>query len=216
MSPVLAMTPVVILLMQSKKTGDPMRAVKIVVVGDGAVGKTCLLFTYTRNAFPWEYIPTVFENYSANVLIDGVPYNIEMWDTAGQEDYDRLRPLSYPQTDVFLTCFSIDSPASYERIRDIWYPEISHHCPKMPIVLVGLKLDLRDDKATVERLAKVKEKPITYEQGMKMAEEIRAFEYVECSAKTQKGVKNVFDTAIIAAHEGLDTPKHKRKGCVIQ
>ena len=211
-----AVLAAVILLMQPKKTSGPLSTLKIVPVGDGAVGKTCMLISYTTNCFPGEYIPTVFDNYSADLLIDGVPCNIGLWDTAGQEDYDRLRPLSYPLTDVFFICFSIVSPASFENVRAKWYPEVAHYCPKTPIVLVGLKLDLRDDKETIEKLSEKKLAPITYEEGMKMAKEIRAFKYVECSSLTQKGLKDVFDTAIVAAHRDLNILKQKRKGCVVQ
>ena len=159
-----------------------MQAIKCVVVGDGAVGKTCLLISYTTNAFPGEYIPTVFDNYSANVMVDGKPINLGLWDTAGQEDYDRLRPLSYPQTDVFLTCFSIVNPASFENVRAKWYPEISHHCPNTPLILVGTKVDLRDHAETQQKLAAKKQAPVSYEQGLQMMQELGAIMYMECSS----------------------------------
>lgn len=185
-----------------------MQTIKCVVVGDGAVGKTCLLISYTTNKFPSEYVPTVFDNYAVTVMIGGEPYTLGLFDTAGQEDYDRLRPLSYPQTDIFLLCFAITSPSSFENIKEKWVGEIKHHCPTTPFLLVGTQCDLRDDPVALEQLMRQKQRPITIEQGERLAKELGAVSYVECSALTQKGLKNVFDEAIITA---LDPPKPRKK-----
>ncbi|CAB4063520.1 RAC1 [Lepeophtheirus salmonis] len=143
-----------------------------------------------------EYVPTVFDNYSAPMVCDGVPVSLGLWDTAGQEDYDRLRPLSYPQTDVFLITFSVVSPSSFENVTSKWCPEIKHHCADAPILLVGTKIDLREDKETLQALADAGQAPIKREQGQKLCNKIRAVKYLECSALTQRGLKQVFDEAV--------------------
>jgi len=187
-----------------------MQNIKCVVVGDGAVGKTCLLISYTTNAFPGEYIPTVFDNYSANVMVDGKPINLGLWDTAGQEDYDRLRPLSYPQTDVFLVCFSVISSSSFENVKTKWVPEIQHHAPNVPILLVGTKSDLRKDDSTIKQLNSRNQQMVTIESAQRMSKEIGAVNFLECSALTQEGLMQVFDEAIRAA---MAPKKQKRKLC---
>jgi len=168
---------------------------KLVIVGDGACGKTCLLTVFSTDEFPEEYVPTVFENDVADIEVDGNKVKLELWDTAGQEDYDRLRPLSYHDTDVILMCFSIDSPDSLENIPEKWTPEVKYFCPNVPIILVGNKKDLRNDPNTIKDLGKMKQEPVKAEEGRAMAEKINAFAYLECSAKTREGVRKVFETA---------------------
>ncbi|CAL8135166.1 unnamed protein product [Orchesella dallaii] len=186
---------------------------KLVIVGDGACGKTSLLIQFSKNQFPEFYAPTVFENYVADIDVDGKQVELQLWDTAGQEDYDRLRPLSYPETDVLLMCFSIDSPDSLQNIPEKWSPEVKHFCPNVPIILVGNKKDLRSDPETIDQLAKSLQEPVKYNDGYEMAEKVGAFAYLESSAKTGEGVREVFEAATRAAIQ--IKKKKKRSKCSI-
>uniref|UniRef100_A0A914KVS1 Ras-related C3 botulinum toxin substrate 1 n=1 Tax=Meloidogyne incognita TaxID=6306 RepID=A0A914KVS1_MELIC len=255
---------------------SPVRQIKCVVVGDGTVGKTCMLISYTTDSFPREYVPTVFDNYSAPITVDGHSVNLGLWDTAGQEDYDRLRPLSYPQTDVFILCFSVVSPVSFDNVITKWIPEIRQYCTEsIPIVLVGwfllfffklwfrnldiyylapisffssipllylttivnhsekdysadsqllkqklrvryllgTKIDLRDDPATLRALQNEKKTVISRAQCQKVAAKIKAYAYCECSALTQQGLPSVFEEAVRAVI--TPRPKKRRRCSVI-
>jgi len=121
-----------------------MRNVKCVLVGSSRVGKTALLIAYTTNTSiaQCEYIPRRFDNYSANVRFQDHIFSLGLWDIIDNPDYDSLRPLSYPQTDIFVLCFSIANRTSFELITTKWCPEISV-CPEAKITLVGTKSDLR-------------------------------------------------------------------------
>ncbi|KPP56101.1 hypothetical protein Z043_126355, partial [Scleropages formosus] len=110
--------------------------------------------------FPEVYVPTVFETYVADIEVDGKQVQLALWDTAGQEDYDRLRPLSYPDTDVILMCYSVDSPDSLENIPEKWVPEVKHFCPSVPIILVANKKDLRHDEGIRTELSRLKQEPV--------------------------------------------------------
>ena len=190
-----------------------MQTIKCVVVGDGAVGKTCLLISYTTKSFPEEYIPTVFDNYSAQTSVDGQLVILNLWDTAGQEEYDRLRTLSYPQTNIFVICFSISSPSSYDNVRYKWYPEVTRHCPNVPVLLVGTKRDLRDDLETVNKLKEQSLMPTTPQQGTSLAKQVGAVKYLECSALLQDGVQEVFLEAVRAVL--YPATKKSTKKCVL-
>lgn len=186
---------------------------KLVVVGDGGCGKTCLLIVYAENRFPEAYIPTVFENYVTLVNFDNKVVELALWDTAGQEEYDRLRPLSYPESNVILIVFSVDFPTSLANVQDKWYPEVAHFCEGTPFILVATKTDLRKDEQTRSLLRAQGLVPVTSEQGATVAKEIGA-KYAECSAKNGVGVQEVFQLALKESMKGR-WGKMRNKGCVV-
>ncbi|KAG8761976.1 GTP-binding protein Rho1 [Serendipita sp. 411] len=186
---------------------------KLVIVGDGACGKTCLLIVFHKGEFPEDYIPTVFENYVADVEVDGRRVELALWDTAGQEDYDRLRPLSYPDSHVVLICFSVDQPDSLDNVQEKWVPEVIHFCshPKVPYILVGCKKDLRNHPPTIQALQRVGQRPVPFEQAQAVAQRVGARMYLECSARTGEGVREVFQAATRTAL--LKVKSKKPSGC---
>ncbi|CAG8482303.1 3914_t:CDS:2, partial [Ambispora leptoticha] len=186
---------------------------KLVVLGDGACGKTSLLNVFTRGYFPQVYEPTVFENHVHDIWVDNQQIELSLWDTAGQEEFDRLRALSYADTHVIMLCYSVDNRNSLENVASKWMVEILEHCPGVKIVLVALKCDLREDDNTKRHLAKFGQQPITFQEGLTVAKNIKASRYLECSAKHDRGVKEAFEQAarvsIAARPKGMISDKPK-------
>ncbi|XBW38664.1 hypothetical protein QEN19_004252 [Hanseniaspora menglaensis] len=190
-----------------KKTNGPIEK-KIVMVGDGSCGKTSCLNVFTKGFFPEVYAPTIFESYVHDIFIDGKHITLSLWDTAGQEEFDRLRSLSYNDTHVIMLCFSVDSRDSLENIESKWKDEIDDFCQGVKLVLVALKCDLRNDEdqprmvnpAAIRRQESMqtseflnkKNSMITYDEGLSVAKRIGAVRYLECSAKYNKGVNEGF------------------------
>ena len=177
--------------------------VKIVAIGDGTVGKTSLLISYSKGEFPDDYVPTVFENYRTHINTSAGLIALDIWDTAGQEEYDEIRKLAFNQVDVFLVCFSIDSPASLQNLESKWIKDVAQsESPKaqasccvvlffldlvsefragtlltvmhfIKVIICGTKNDLRFDDEVVERLAASGAKPVTSEQGEAVANRVK-------------------------------------------
>ncbi len=165
---------------------------KLIIVGDGAVGKTSILVTYTTNCFPDIYSPTIFENFSKRVIVENQnpirkkkhqkrvyrEIYLTIFDTAGQEGYENLRKISYDNVDIVILCFSIMCHNSFTNILDIWWPEIKMQAPMAKIILVGTKKDLQNDSRELIGLARSGKSPITYEQAELLKNKIGAHAYV--------------------------------------
>eukprot|EP01125_Pyxidicula_operculata_P007703 TRINITY_DN2608_c0_g1_i1.p1 TRINITY_DN2608_c0_g1~~TRINITY_DN2608_c0_g1_i1.p1 ORF type:complete len:320 (+),score=88.07 TRINITY_DN2608_c0_g1_i1:102-1061(+) len=173
-----------------------MQAIKVVVVGDGTVGKTTFLISFTLNCFLTDYVPTTFDNFNAVYPFEGRNISLGLWDTAGQPDFEKLRPISYKAADVFLLFFSVVNPTSLENVKEKWVHEVREHGPEVPYFLVGTQVDQRDNDKVVKDLADKKLKPIAKKEGKTLAKEIGAVKYLECSAKSMDGYREMFDEVL--------------------
>lgn len=200
--------------------GDNRNAqmVKLVCVGDGAVGKTCLLIKFVNDEFMPDHVPTVFDNHAKFITHEDQLVNMSLWDTAGQEDYARLRPLSYPHTDVFLVCYSLTSEVSLRNVAQKWVPELVTYVTKYneehkidkkpPIVLVGTKMDLWKESDDPKKVKMSDVEAMVASQDM-----IKS--HIECSSLTGDGLEDVFqESCRVALASSKPAPK-KKKGCII-
>ncbi|KAH8810465.1 small GTPase-binding protein [Flagelloscypha sp. PMI_526] len=190
---------------------------KVLIVGDGACGKTCLFVRFARGSFPEIYVPTILENQVVKVQVDQREVELDLWDTAGQCEGPDLRPRLYTESQVILLAFGIDSPDSLDNVQEKWLPDIQFITRKASkihptLILVGCKTDLRSDERTVEQLARYHQQPVSAEEAMAVAAKIGAVQYIECSAKTGEGVAEVFDTVA----RSLVKPRSKKgSSCIV-
>ena len=119
---------------------------------------------------------------------------LSLWDTAGQEEYDKLRYLSYPNTNVFLVCFALTSKSSYDNVKLKWMKELGEYSAGTPIILVGTKMDLRDDPEYQKKAGP--DDVVTTEMGEQLAADIKAMAYLETSARMQTNVSAIFEKAV--------------------
>jgi small GTP-binding protein len=193
--------------------------IKLVVVGDGGVGKTALLYRYVKSEFKAGYVPTVFDNYVKYAVIEGKSVHMAMWDTAGQEDYARLRPLSYPNTDVFVVAFDLVSKPSFANVASKWLKELADFKTKggsssgaqVKVVLIGCKADLAAEKSkTPEGRAQLVPDEDVAELLKKYKDTVVG--YTKCSALTGEGVEDVF---VNAAKACMQEPPQPKPCCLI-
>ncbi|KAJ5068273.1 gtpase crac1b [Anaeramoeba ignava] len=188
-----------------------MQEFKLVIVGESTVGKTCFFCSSWEKAFP-RYQPLAFEPNSLIMKIsEEKKVSFQLWDTAGNEDYDHLRPLAYPETDIVLFMFSVIDKRSFEYIEKRWIPEIEKFLPSVNKILVGSKMDLRKKSPNNDLIISNDDlilPEIPKEEGIKLAKKIKASKYIECSSLNQKGLETVFKEA---AKICLEKPEKKPK-----
>jgi small GTP-binding protein len=188
--------------------------IKITPVGDGAVGKTSMLTSYTNKTVPQNHVATVFDNYSCNVTVNNQQVTLNLADTAGQEDFESLRTLCYPGTNVYLCVFSVNDRSSFDNIGSKWMKELmdknkTKDSLGVPVIICGNKVDLRGSEACVSK-----------DEGLALQRQMAAaygsiapsIHYMECSALKSTGLKEVFDLAIKSHLQAAYAKKKNAKG----
>ena len=193
-------------------------SITCVVVGDGCVGKTSLLVSFIERKYLPSYVPTVFVSYNTTVKFNKGSYDLQITDTSGQMEYDRLRSLVYSEASCVLLCFSLADRVSFENIEKFWIKELHTYGPTKPFILVGLKKDLRYHHETCTELRSCRNTPISYKEGSDLAKKLRKLncrKYTECSAQTSQGTTDVFDEVVLTVNEEKWKKMKRTQACRI-
>lgn len=157
-----------------------LSSIKCVLVGDSAVGKTSLLVRFTSETFPEHYKPTVYENTGVDVFMDGIQISLGLWDTAGNDAFRSIRPLSYQQADVVLMCYSVANYNSFLNLKNKWIGEVRNNLPCTPVLVVATQTDQRE-------VGPHRASCVSAVEGKRLAQDVRAKGYLECSALSNRG-----------------------------
>lgn len=183
-------------VLDTDEHAHPTLQFKVVIVGDSGCGKTSLFSSYIRGSFPQTYEPTIFENHRTFVhnIQNNDILSADLWDTAGQEEYERLRRLSYQDADVVIVAYSVDAPESLPNIHEVWAPEVLTYSPHASIILVGLKDDMVH-KTNVNN-------------AYHIAQSIGAVAHIACSSIQMKNVNEIFNCVFNTAYNKAKMKKH--------
>lgn len=172
---------------------------KIVLLGDPRAGKSALAIKYTTDTCPATYTPTIFEHYTTHTVHHGRTIRIGIWESSGHHHHDRFRSFCYSMADVFLLCFSVIDPVSYENIQNKWCMDAC----MAPVILVGTHIDLRSSTTNAK----------TWQEGRDLARLIGARDYLECSCFQRQSVHKVFEAAIAEGAPWDSPPKGNDTRC---
>ena len=181
-------------------------SIKITLLGDSGVGKSSIILRYNLNTFQEDFHSTNGANYTQKKInINDINYQLDIWDTAGQEKYRSLGRNFYRDAYIVILVYDIIRKDSFDNLKNIWYPELLKYGEKFKILaVVGNKCD------------RYEEETVNEDEGRAFANEIKAI-FVTTSAKTGNNIKYLFDTLIDLYikpdfQDNISTEKVKRRG----